>query len=357
MAKYLDATGLSYFWEKIKTWVTNTIHDGVETLGVGKLTGGAYWFFGTDSIQMRGIGERGTQQNLALIKKDGITLSSSSNDYVLLGGGGTRQLGAAGGIPTLDSNGKIPLSQLGNLDTTVAEVVTALPESNIKKHIYLVRASSTKTNNIYKEYLYTGDTSATYDASKWEQLGEFKTDIDLTPYAKAADLTSHTGNKSNPHQVTKAQVGLGNVDNTSDANKPVSAAQQTALNGKVDKVAGKGLSTNDYTNDEKTKVTKILGIITGSEALTEEDNIEFQDTQEENPNERNFSSISLNGLTIGKHGTDAFDVTYCDSGIVLGNGGTNQKFLLFPTPQSNSATLLTTEDVGAIPTSVINALS
>ena len=47
------------------------------------------------------------------------------------------------------------------------------------------------------------------------------------------NLTSHINNKSNPHSVTAAQVGLGNVDNTSDANKPISTATQTALNGKA----------------------------------------------------------------------------------------------------------------------------
>lgn len=46
-------------------------------------------------------------------------------------------------------------------------------------------------------------------------------------------LTSHTGNTSNPHSVTKAQVGLGNADDTSDVNKPVSTAQQTAIDAKV----------------------------------------------------------------------------------------------------------------------------
>lgn len=51
--------------------------------------------------------------------------------------------------------------------------------------------------------------------------------------AVQTNLTSHTNNKSNPHGVTKAQVGLGNVDNTSDANKPISTATQTALNGKA----------------------------------------------------------------------------------------------------------------------------
>ena len=43
-------------------------------------------------------------------------------------------------------------------------------------------------------------------------------------------ISNHTSNKSNPHGVTKAQVGLGNVDNTADASKPVSTAQQTAIN-------------------------------------------------------------------------------------------------------------------------------
>jgi len=52
--------------------------------------------------------------------------------------------------------------------------------------------------------------------------------------ADEADLASHTSSTSNPHSVTKAQVGLGNVDNTSDANKPVSTAQQTALDLKAD---------------------------------------------------------------------------------------------------------------------------
>lgn len=62
-----------------------------------------------------------------------------------------------------------------------------------------------------------------------------------------AQITAHVGRTDNPHSVTKSQVGLGNVDNTSDANKPISSATQTALNGKVNittKVAGKALSAD-----------------------------------------------------------------------------------------------------------------
>ena len=52
-----------------------------------------------------------------------------------------------------------------------------------------------------------------------------------------ANLTAHINDKENPHEVTKAQVGLGNVNNTSDVNKPISTATQNALNEKLDKTA------------------------------------------------------------------------------------------------------------------------
>lgn len=65
---------------------------------------------------------------------------------------------------------------------------------------------------------------------------ELKTYIDNQISDTGSDVTAletkvnnHIANKSNPHGVTKAQVGLGNVNNTSDANKPVSTAQATAI--------------------------------------------------------------------------------------------------------------------------------
>lgn len=59
--------------------------------------------------------------------------------------------------------------------------------------------------------------------------------------AVQTNLETHINNKSNPHKVTKAQVGLGNVNNTSDANKPISNATQTALNGKFSATDGNAL--------------------------------------------------------------------------------------------------------------------
>lgn len=68
----------------------------------------------------------------------------------------------------------------------------------------------------------------------------------------AADARSHIDATDNPHGVTAEQVGLGNVDNTSDADKPVSTAQQEALDAKADdadiSTVGKTGNYNDLLN-------------------------------------------------------------------------------------------------------------
>lgn len=51
----------------------------------------------------------------------------------------------------------------------------------------------------------------------------------LAAKADQSAFAAHIGNSGNPHSVTKAQVGLGNCDNTSDANKPVSTAQASTI--------------------------------------------------------------------------------------------------------------------------------
>lgn len=85
------------------------------------------------------------------------------------------------------------------IDTTFAEVVTSLPTdvTKIKKHLYLVKNGSTESQNAYSEYIYIGEigTGKTYDASKWEKLGEFKASIDLSGYATKAQAVG-TINKS-----------------------------------------------------------------------------------------------------------------------------------------------------------------
>jgi surface protein len=100
----------------------------------------------------------------------------------------TNTKGKANGIASLDAGGNVPLSQLGNLDTTFFEVVTELPTDirNIKKHIYILKGNKDGDNNKYVEYIYTGDLTdaGNFDATKWEKLGDFVPTFDLQEYVK-----------------------------------------------------------------------------------------------------------------------------------------------------------------------------
>lgn len=99
-------------------------------------------------------------------------------------------------------------------------------------------ADTTLQNNITKE---VNDRKG--EITRVEKLisdeAATRAQADTTVNAK---VDSHIGNKSNPHGVTKAQVGLGSVNNTSDADKPVSTAQATAI------ADAKAAGTNAQTN-------------------------------------------------------------------------------------------------------------
>lgn len=72
------------------------------------------------------------------------------------------------------------------------------------------------------------DGEASVGTENYYAAGDHRHPTDITR-ASAEDLTAHINNKTNPHNVTKEQVGLSNVDNTSDINKPISTATQNAL--------------------------------------------------------------------------------------------------------------------------------
>lgn len=122
--------------------------------------------------------------------------------------------------------------------------------------------------------------------------------------------------------LTKENVGLGNVDNTSDVNKPVSTATQNALNlkadavnvytktetntelnKKVDKVEGKQLSTNDLTDELLAKLnelknyddTKLLAKIESIETILKSDNLDL-DTLQEIVNSLTSTNTSLESV-------------------------------------------------------------
>ena len=229
--KFLDLNGLTHFFGKVKTWAGNNYLSLT-----GGIIRGNVSFFGDYSLIIQET-DNNSQQYVKINYANGISIGTHFDegdetvDYVsinqsyisapqfkktngkstqaLIADGSVREIGSANGIAGLDANGYVPLAQLGNLDTTVAEVVTALPTTNIKKHIYLIKDASGVTQNQYEEYIYTGNTSAAYDASKWEKLGDFRATVDLADYAKKKEAM-HSMDVY--HTATDIQISLKGVN-------------------------------------------------------------------------------------------------------------------------------------------------
>ena len=121
------------------------------------------------------------------------------------------------------------------------EPVTALPTDTTNTQLSTVRvlvteaADSEKLNGKAASDIFESDGVTAKEATNAQKLGNKA----ASEYALADDLIAHETNISNPHSVTKEQVGLGSVDNTADADKPVSTAQAAAIagvQGNVDKI-------------------------------------------------------------------------------------------------------------------------
>lgn len=87
-------------------------------------------------------------------------------------------IGIPGGVASLDSTGNVPIDQLANISTDLFIVVSELPTEDIKEgKIYCIKdTSSTAQDNGYIEYAYINN--------KWEKIGQFKADPDLSYYAQ-----------------------------------------------------------------------------------------------------------------------------------------------------------------------------
>ena len=233
--KFLDLNGLTHFFGKVKTWAGNNYL----SLKGGSIDGSVV-INNEENVALRVLDGSSHSDKEVTISPTRITMSHTDKDQdggssivynldiqdgnitaesftriggtatqVLIANGSVKGIGSANGVAGLDANGYVPLAQLGNLDTTVAEVVTALPTTNIKKHIYLIKDTDGVTQNQYEEYIYTGDTSTTYDASKWEKLGDFRATVDLADYAKKKEAM-HSMDVY--HTATDIQISLKGVN-------------------------------------------------------------------------------------------------------------------------------------------------
>ncbi|WP_316820730.1 hypothetical protein [Pedobacter gandavensis] len=142
---------------------------------------------------------------------------------------------AIGGVATLDGNGKIPTSQIPAISFSSVNVVSSQAEMLA---ITGAQIGSTVINTTASKSFVLAATPAT-DLNNWKEI--------LTPGAGVQSVNTKTGNVT----LTAADLGLGNVNNTSDADKPVSTAAQVLLDGK-ELLANKSLSVSaDALSDDK----------------------------------------------------------------------------------------------------------
>ncbi|SHG65249.1 beta strand repeat-containing protein [Pedobacter caeni] len=127
---------------------------------------------------------------------------------------------AVNGVATLDGAGKIPSSQIPALSFSSVDVVSTQAEM-LALSAAVVGSTVVRTDERRSYVLRTLPSNV---LANWVEI--------LTP--TSASVQSVNG-KNGAVTITKADLGLGNLDNTSDANKPLSTAATTALNGKEDK--------------------------------------------------------------------------------------------------------------------------
>lgn len=109
------------------------------------------------------------------------------------------------------------------------EVVTSLPSSGKEDIIYLLK-NKNDTNNYYTEYMWI--------SGRWEIIGDTK--VDLTDYAKKSEI--------------KTKLSEMTSDST---HRTVTDTEKKTWNNKVDAVTGKGLSTNDFTDELKNQLSDL----------------------------------------------------------------------------------------------------
>lgn len=188
-----------------------------------------------------GTGESG---KIYIVQDTNLTYRWSGTDYVeiskSLALGETSSTAYPGdkGKATTDKLNRIP----DKLITDTINVNQSTTEAVLNFTAYRQEAQHIGRNTLTITSATTSQAGLMSSSDK-TKLDGLKDQAGITSDINAVqtNLETHINNKSNPHEVTKDQVGLGNVDNTSDANKPISNATQTALNGKFSATDGNAL--------------------------------------------------------------------------------------------------------------------
>lgn len=265
MSNFLDKTGLQHYDEKIKVYVRTIA--------------------GADVQQ-----HENRNDNPHNVDKGQVGLGNVTNEAQIP----LSQKGVASGVATLGTDGKLTAAQLpamktvngvsvvgsGNIsiDLSLYKVVDSLPTTGIDAtKIYIVPAKTTGDKNIKAEYVYTGNPASTYDASKWEKLGEAQTNI-VVDAELSATSTNPIQNKAVKSAVDALKTTVtGKLDKTDyvvDAELSATSThpvQNKAVKSAVDTLTS-SVNSKVATSTYNTKMTSLDSSISALQSKnTEQD--------------------------------------------------------------------------------------
>jgi len=254
------------------------------------------------------------------------------------------QKGIADGVATLDENGHVPSTQLPSyvddvIEGYVNEDCTKFYEDEAK-----TKEVTSETGKIYLDLIslrtYRWGGSMFAEISESLALGETSNTAYYGDKGKVAyDHSQITG--ENPHGVTAEQVGLGNVNNTADADKPISTAQASAIadakKAGTDAQANLNAHTADINNPHGVTLTQ-LGVTATADELNYVDGVTGNIQTQLNGKLSDYTIEIYNGTSGNPKPVRFLTVNYttCDSengvaikvGMVSGHGnGTSYAFL------------------------------
>ena len=173
--------------------------------------------------------------------------SSASNAFVDSGANGAvTSINGRTGVITL-TKADVGLNNVVNLDTSTTANITDSTDKRFVTDANLVVLGNTSGIN-------TGDETNSSIITKLGYTPLSKSSSDNYYEPKDSAIQTHITSTTNPHATTKEQVGLGNCNNTSDLNKPISTATQTALD----------LKANQSTTYSKTEVDNAISAVVTS---------------------------------------------------------------------------------------------
>ena len=238
MTKYLDDKGLKTFTTKMKGYADGKV----------------------GAVDKKVTSHISDTQNPHGVTKTQVGLDKVDNDKQIP----LSQKGAANGVATLGTDGKLTSTQIpatktingesifgsGNITVSASlyKIVDALPTKDIDiTKIYLVPATTTADKNNKTEYIYLGDPNKTYDATKWEKLGEEQKNATIeTPGGSIVVDTAFDTSSSNPIANKTVAAKFATVDSTLSgkvAQGDYNTAM-TAVNSKLKALEDKTITTD-----------------------------------------------------------------------------------------------------------------